>query len=152
MSRETKWIVSAPKELWLTNRTILSSQCRSLGSILSFEFASVDHFFARKQWLVPALQNLAGNHHTSWRTKQPQRLQVFIQINAFREKENLEKLEIWLILSHLAEIRTLTLKKNESCQNYRLQVVVNHYACNRPASWPLNVRQATKIKINIVRV
>ena len=29
---------------------------------------------------------------------------------------------------------------------------LNHYACNRPASWPLNVRQATKIKINIVRV
>ena len=41
-------------------------------------------------------------------------------------------------------------KENESCHNYRLQVVVNHYACNRPASWPLiNVRQATKIKINI---
>ena len=43
-------------------------------------------------------------------------------------------------------------KENESCQNYRLQVVVNHYACNRSASWPLNLRQATKIKINIVRV
>ena len=26
------------------------------------------------------------------------------------------------------------------------RVVVNYYACNRPASWPLNVRQATKIK------
>ena len=60
------------------------------------------------------------------------------------------------MLSHLAEIRTLTLEKlakeNESCQNYRLQVVVNHYARNRPASCPLNVRQATKLKINIVRV
>ena len=43
-------------------------------------------------------------------------------------------------------------KEKESCQNFRLQVVVNNYACNRPASWPLNVRQATKIKINIVRV
>ena len=30
--------------------------------------------------------------------------------------------------------------------------VVNHYVCNRPASWPLNVRQQTKIKINIVKV
>ena len=59
-------------------------------------------------------------------------------------------------MSHLAEIRTLTLKKlakeNESCLNYRLQVVVNYYKCNRPASWPLNVRQAIKIEINIVRV
>ena len=43
-------------------------------------------------------------------------------------------------------------KENESCQNYRLQEVVNHYAWNRPASWPLNVRQAAKIKINIARV
>ena len=55
-------------------------------------------------------------------------------------------------------MKTLTLKKklakeNESFQNYRLQVVVNHYACNRPASWSLNVRHAAKIlKINIVRV
>ena len=32
------------------------------------------------------------------------------------------------------------------------RVVVNYYACNRPASWPLNVRQAIKIEINIVRV
>ena len=59
-------------------------------------------------------------------------------------------------MSHLAKIRTLTLKKlakeNESCLNYRLQVVVNYYACNRPASWPLNVRQAIKIETNIVRV
>ena len=39
-------------------------------------------------------------------------------------------------------------KENESCQNYRLQEVVN-YTWNRPASWPLNVRQAAKIKINI---
>ena len=57
-----------------------------------------------------------------------------------------------------SKIITLTLRKmakeNESRQNFRLQVVVNHYACNRPASWPLdlNVRQATKIKINIVKV
>ena len=43
-------------------------------------------------------------------------------------------------------------KENESCQNYRLQEVVNHYAWNRPASWPLNLRQAAKIKVNIVRV
>ena len=40
-------------------------------------------------------------------------------------------------------------KKNEPCQNYRLQEVVNHYAWNRPASWTLNVRQAAKIKIHI---
>ena len=65
----------------------------------------VDHFFARKQWLGSALQNIAGNHHANWRTKQPQYL--FRQTH-FGEK--LEKLEIWLILSHLAEIRTLTLK------------------------------------------
>ena len=43
-------------------------------------------------------------------------------------------------------------KENESCQNYRLQEVVNHYARNRPASWRLIVRQAAKIKINMVRV
>ena len=53
------------------------------------------------------------------------------------------------MLSHLAEIITLTLKKlakeNESCQNYILQVLVNHHdASNRPASWSLNVRQAAK--------
>ena len=42
--------------------------------------------------------------------------------------------------------------ENESYKNYRLQEIVNHYAWNRPASWPLNVRQAAKIKINIVRV
>ena len=34
----------------------------------------------------------------------------------------------------------------------RLQEVVNHYAWNRTGLWPLNVRQAAKIKINIVRV
>ena len=81
-----------------------------LRPILSFELASVDHFFARKQWLGPALQNIAGNHHTSLRAKKTQGLQVFIQINAFRKKK-LEKPEILLILSHLAEIRTLELKK-----------------------------------------
>ena len=36
-------------------------------------------------------------------------------------------------------------------QNYRLQEAVNHYTWNRPASWPLNVKQAAKIKINIAR-
>ena len=43
-------------------------------------------------------------------------------------------------------------KENESYQNYKLQEIVNHYAWNRPASSPLNVRQAGKININIVRV
>ena len=43
-------------------------------------------------------------------------------------------------------------KDNESCQNYRLREVINHYAWNRPASWSLNVREAAKIKINIVKV
>ena len=42
--------------------------------------------------------------------KQPQGLQAFIQINTFREKKH-EKLKIRLIVSHLAERRTLTLKK-----------------------------------------
>ena len=31
-------------------------------------------------------KHIAGNHHTSWRTKQPQGLQVFFQINAFQKK------------------------------------------------------------------
>ena len=29
--------------------------------------------------------------------------------------------------------------ENESYKNYRLQEIVNHYAWNRPASWPLKV-------------
>ena len=113
----------------------------------SFFFATVDHFFAR------------GNHHatdTSWQAKQPQGLQVFIQINAFRKKKtwktrNLINVESFSWNKNLNAQKKLA-KENESCQNYRLQVVVNHYTCNRSASWPLNLRQATKIKINIVRV
>ena len=42
--------------------------------------------------------------------------------------------------------KNLNAKKNWLKKTNPLQVVVNHYACNRPASWPLNVRQATKIK------
>ena len=144
---------------WLTGQ-FSAVNVESLGSIFSFEFASVDHFFARKQWLGPALQNIAGNHHatdTSWWAKQPQGLQVFIQINAFRKKKtwktrNLINIESFSRNKNLNAKKKLA-KENESCQNYRLQVVVNHYACNRPASWPLlTVRQATKMKINIVRV
>ena len=63
-----------------------------------------------------------------------------INIESFSRNKNLGAQTNWLP------------KENESCHNYRLQVVVNHYACNRPPSWPLNVTQATKTKINIVRV
>ena len=54
---------------------------------------TVDHFSWENnvKEMDPALQNIAGNHHTSWRTKQLQGLQVFIQINAFRKKKNLKK-------------------------------------------------------------
>ena len=48
--------------------------------------------------------------------------------------------------------KNLNAKKNWLKKTNPLQVVVNHYACNRPAPWPLNVRQANKIKIYIVRV
>ena len=63
-----------------------------------------------------------------------------INIESFSQNKNLNALK-----------KTMA-KDNESCQNYRLREVVNHYAWNRPASWSLNVREAAKIKINIVKV
>ena len=75
ISRKTIWIVSALKESWLTNRTILSSLCGlSLRSILSFKFASVDHF-------------LWENNHSDRQNSYKDYKYLFIQINTFREKK-----------------------------------------------------------------
>ena len=78
ISRKTIWIVSALKESWLTNRTILSSLCGlSLRSILSFKFASVDHF-------------LWENNHSDRQNSYKDYKYLFIQINTFREKKPLK--------------------------------------------------------------
>ena len=58
---------------------------------------------------------------------------ILISRQEARPNENLNAKKNWL-------------KKTNPVRTTDWKVVVNHYACNRPASWPLNVRQATKIK------
>ena len=80
-------------------------------------------------------------------------------MNAFRIKKktlknyrNLINIESFSRNKNLNALKKTKAKDTESCQNYRLREVVTHHAWNRPASWSLNVREAAKIKINIVKV
>ena len=111
-------------------------------------------YYRLSVYRLTCLKNIAGSDHTEGQNKCEHFWDKRISEKTLKKTKTLINIE-----GHLAKIEKLA--EESRCYNRilpekqtlnKLQEMINQYAWNRPASWPLNVRQAAKIKIYTVRV